>query len=377
MLAVLEGAFAKAESMQSDESASLETLRQALGEPLASNVMILAAKKHAARGCLLTLAAYKAVVPEQDIRSTKTSHEGGFSARSYDANVTVPFLRKHALQASVETHWLSQTFSFGDDPWSREKKFQTTPKAVGPALINAVNELQERLEKAESKDGRRLAENVVLTIIYQKLLERNKDKVALTRPKNLVLQQIVDILGGHFKRPYDKNAPRLPQLAVYAIYQCLMDSVGRYFELRLEPLGRMKAADRKAGTVGDVVLTKKDRPVEAVEVKLGVAIGIAAVTEAIEKIRTASVERYFILTTGEIIPSELATLNVLCSKFRSSNGCEIIVNGVLPTIVYYLRLIPSANEFIDRYATLVESDVELDYQHRIAWNEICEGYAGP
>ncbi len=139
----------------------------------------------------------------------------------------------------------------------------------------------------------------------------------------------------------------------------------------------MKAADRKSGTVGDIVLTTNGRPAEAIETKLGKPIGTAEVSEAIEKIRAATVERYFILSTSGIAPEQAKDVRRLCAAFRASNGCEIIVNGVLETIRYYLRLLVSPYDFILAYAAVVETDDDLDYEHRLAWNDICAEFAGP
>ena len=133
----------------------------------------------------------------------------------------------------------------------------------------------------------------------------------------------------------------------------------------------MKAADRKSGTVGDIVVSKLNRPVEAVETKLDVVITTSIVREAMEKVKSYSVERYLILSTAGISPSDRTEMMQLVGDFRRSNGCEIIVDGVLTTISYYLRLLPSTALFVDSLADLLESDVELDYEHRIAWNELC------
>jgi hypothetical protein len=91
----------------------------------------------------------------------------------------------------------------------------------------------------------------------------------------------------------------------------------------------MKAADRKSGAVGDIDILSGTEPIEAVEVKLGVAIRAEHVGEAMEKIKAAQVERYFILSTAGIDQSEAADIQKLQERFKLSNGCEIIVNGVL------------------------------------------------
>lgn len=158
---------------------------------------------------------------------------------------------------------------------------------------------------------------------------------------------VMELLHRHFSTPYQKNAPRLPQVAVYAIYQCLMRDVDRYSDFELRPLERMRTANRKSGSVGDIDVWKDSQPVEAVEIKYEIPIGPAHITEAIQKVRAEAVERYFILSTAEPRKEDIPEINRLKEEFRKSNGCEIIVNGVYGTIKYYLRLLSTTNEFIN------------------------------
>lgn len=201
--------------------------------------------------------------------------------------------------------------------------------------------------------------------------ERNKGNIPLTKPKNLSIDQIMEILHRQFSTNYEKNAPRLPQVAVYAIYKCLMNDVDRYSDFELKPLERMKTANRKSGTVGDIDLWENGRPIEAVEIKYEIPVGIAHVSEAIQKVQTESVERYFILSTAKPDSNEWDEVQKLISDFRKSNGCEIIVNGVYETIKYYLRLLKSTNEFVNAYTELLAIDEDINYEHKVAWNAIC------
>jgi DNA (cytosine-5)-methyltransferase 1 len=334
---------------------------------LADRVTELGNVKHAARGAFLTLALYKSVFPDQDIRRVKTEHDGGFSARSIDASVTVPFLMKMSLPRNVETHWLTQTFSIATAPWTRDVTLTTVPKAAGPLLIDLVNALEEH-----DGDRARFARDAVFLLVASMIEVRNKDKVALTRPKGLTIDQTMILIKSQFGARYKHGGPRLPQLAIYAAYQCLFNSgVARYRDWELSPVGRMKAADRKSGTVGDIVATSAGRPIEAVEVKLNIEVGLSIVGEAMEKIKAASVERYLILSTAGMVESESHLVVERIRQFRHSNGCELIVDNVYETLAYLLRLLTGTIEFIDAYATLLETDVDLGYEHRVMWNALC------
>jgi DNA (cytosine-5)-methyltransferase 1 len=143
--------------------------------------------------------------------------------------------------------------------------------------------------------------------------------------------------------------------------------------MRLE---RMKTANRKSGTVGDVDVNLGKQAIEAVEVKFEIPISREDVAEAIQKLKHESVQRYLILSTSGIQDGELEPIEELKTNFKRTNGCEIIVNGVLDTVRYYLRLLRSTNDFIFEYTNLVESDPDLAYEHRLAWNEICSKLLG-
>lgn len=335
-----------------------------LGQANFDDVVSLSGVKHAARGIALTLAAYKAIEPAQDIRLHKSDHEGGFSARSIDNAGTIPFLQANSLYYNVETHWLSQTFSFAG-PYMPDLVLKTQPKIAGPLMLKVVNAIQA----AENPVAHAKA---VLQLLFIALIDaRNKGKVPLEKPQNLSIDQTILLLNSHFLHGYEKNNPRLPQVAIYAIYQCIMPTMDRYKDLTLMPLERMKAANRKSGSVGDVDVNKNDQPFEAVEIKFKIEVSREHVAEAIQKIKSASVQRYLILSTNGISDGEADEIAKLTNTFRQSNGCEIIVNGVLDTIKYYLRLIDSPATFINRYTSLVEIDPDLGYEHRLAWNEVC------
>ena len=46
-------------------------------------------------------------------------------------------------------------------------------------------------------------------------------------------------------------------------------------------------------------------------------------------------------------------------EIKKDHGCQLIVNGLLPTLKYYLRLISNPKTFFNTYIKLVENDKEL------------------
>lgn len=360
MMDVLTECYRDAE--EESKKDNIEDLITSIGQDEARLIIELANIKHAARGAALTLGIYKIAHPEQDIRNHKSEYANGFSARGVDTKVTVPFLLEHGLPYNVETHWLSQTLSFAG-PFTPDLILKTVPKKAGPDLVKVANLIQ-------NSTGDKIRRYVTL-ILEQMIEERNKGNIPLTKPKNLSIDQVMELLHKHFERTYEKNAPRLPQIAIYAIYQCLMHDVDRYSTFDLQPLERMKTANRKSGSVGDIDIWKNGRPIEAVEIKYKIPINVSHVNEVMQKVKAESVERYFILSTADLDPNEQEEIQRLKEDFLKTNGCEIIVNGVYGTIKYYLRLLSSTNEFINAYTDLLAVDEDINYEHKIAWNNIC------
>ena len=361
---LFEGIYADAQRLI-DTDADINEYIRSNGIPadMAGEALKLARLDHAFRGAALTLLGVKHLNPAQDIRAHKAEHPGGFAARSLDTRATVLFLIDKSLPRSVETHWLTQTLSFADR-LTLDLKLTTRPKQAGPLLIKVVN-------VANGDETGQLARGLLGLIVYALIEIRNKDRVALTRPRSLPVVVVDALLRQHMSRTYKSGAPRLPQIAVYAIYACLIGNISRFEGHKLEPLERMKSADRKSGTVGDVVVSREGEPVEAVEIKYGQDIQSIHVLEAIEKVRALTVSRYYLLSTSGIAEAEAKEIFDKAAKFQKQNGCEIIVNGVFETVQYYLRLLPSTTDFIKHYADVLEDDEDVGYEHRIAWNECC------
>lgn len=264
----------------------------------------------------------------------------------------------------METHWLTQTFSFAGKLVD-DLVLKTTPKKVGPLVVDVVS----AIEKANS---RQVAEAAVIAILRRLIMIRNQGRVQLTVPKSLPIAGVLALLKAHILRRYSKNAPRLPQCAIYAVYRCLGKEVSKYQGLELQPLGRMKSADRKAGTVGDIELHCDGIPFEAVEIKLGIPIGIAHVREACDKVKSLTARRYYLLSTVGVAEADAEEISSTKASFHRSNGCELIVNGVFETLSYYLRLLSATESFLDAYVSLLNEDPDVTYEHKLAWNQICD-----
>lgn len=91
-----------------------------------------------------------------------------------------------------------------------------------------------------------------------------------------------------------------------------------------------------------------------------------------QKIRGSQVERYYILTTHtQHDPTSEVQKEV--ENVKRLLGCQMIVNGVLPSIKYYLRLLSNPGSVLPVYAKELETDKAIGFEHRDVWNKVATG----
>ena len=90
--------------------------------------------------------------------------------------------------------------------------------------------------------------------------------------------------------------------------------------------------------------------------------------QAIDEFRGVQVERFYILTTYH--HDSYAEFEPDIQQIAQAHGRQLIVNGVYPTLRYYLRLIKSTDEFVSDYVSHLETDPSITFQMKQAWNEI-------
>ena len=110
------------------------------------------------------------------------------------------------------------------------------------------------------------------------------------------------------------------------------------------------------------------------EVKYDIFISYDIVRRAYDKIVKSPVQRYYILSTKERVKEEIEQIENLTTDLRNEHGCELIINGIIPTIKYYLRLIKNADLFLDKYTAELQVNEELQEAQKIAWNRIVKEY---
>lgn len=199
------------------------------------------------------------------------------------------------------------------------------------------------------------------------------------KSKDISILDITNAVQQHIHYPYKtKNGTaRIPVLVIFAIYQLLVENIKRYQGTSLAPLGKHTASDLRSKTLGDIeVLDEQGNCVEAIEVKHLIPISTAILHRANMKILSRTVQRYYIFTTSEPNCDDYEQVMSLITTIRNQTGCQIVVNGVVSTLKYYLRLVNEPTAFIERYSDCLKAEYErgsgIKKEHLTTWLQICQ-----
>ncbi len=191
----------------------------------------------------------------------------------------------------------------------------------------------------------------------------------------ITIADIVNLLNDHFSCTYQvPGASRLPVIAFYSVYKMFME-FDRYKGKTLSGLKTPTTSDTKSRGIGDIeVLDEEENFFEAVEIKHNIPISPELVQDAYQKFFKTSVSRYYLLTTAEPNVDDPKTVDQLVRKIHKQHGCEVIVNGILPSLKYYLRLLSNSKLFLDCYSKNLQLDfkqnTDIKEVHLRYWNEL-------
>lgn len=314
---------------------------------------------------LVTLLIHKILEPTQDIRYHQSSMSEGFSGRTIDTQYITPTLKELGLPAMAESGWLTRSLE-QPYPYTLDYQGKINNKAVKKAFLNIIDYVQSNRDKA----------SLVTQVLIYRVKEITKANiitiVKLTNPEKINIVTIIRCLKYHFNYQYNTfGASKLPVIAFYAVYQRLLLEVERYKDCILKPLGSHTASDLTSKTAGDIeIFNKQKRLVEAIEIKQGKMISWQIILNAKDKIIKYNPRRYYILSSAGIKQEDELKIQEEIKLIASNHGCQVIINGILPTLKYYLRLVTSVEKFIEDYSLLVEKDKELQAVHKMQWNQI-------
>lgn len=310
---------------------------------------------------LFTSLIYKSLFPEQDVRKHQSQMEGGYSGRTFDTKFITPFLQNKNFPAPSETGWLTRSLET-NSPYFIDYKPNITPKSLKTAFLEILDQTSnEQLSKESS-----------YYIIQGLIVQRNSQEINLAKPANLPISVIIRLLKTHFDSPYtSEGASRLPVLALYAVYQCLMNEAKRFRGKELLSIESHTSADSRSGRIGDIdIVDETGKEFEAVEVKFGIPITAQLIRGSFEKFKTTQVKRYYLLSTANIDNKDKQNIEKEIERIINIHGCNVIANGLIHSLNYYLRLISDTSEFISNYVDLVEEDGALKFEHKQQWNAI-------
>ena len=311
---------------------------------------------------LVTSLIKKIVCPSQDIRLHQVKMNGGYSGRTLDTKIVTPFLKLNYFPAMAESGWLTRSLE-QDQPYNLDYRGAIRPDELKKSFLQILDIIQTQ---------RLLAKSVLVYLLHGLVIARDQNSnLRLAKPINLSIWIIISYLDKHFTAKYSSSgAARLPVLAIYASYKQMMKEVTRYKKCNLRKLESHTSADRRTGTIGDIQVTdESDGVFEGVEIKHQIEITSSMVNEAYAKFKSEPVKRYYLLTTSEQeIDSEEITREII--KINKTHGCQVIVNGVMNTLKYYLRLLKNPDDFVRHYVELLENDDTIKYEHKQKWNDI-------
>ena len=316
---------------------------------------------------------------KQDIRYHKNELRSGYSGRTFDTKFVTPFFKKYFPRfAMKESGWLTRSIE-QPHPFTLKFPGKIRNKEIKKAFLQILNDIEEN--KADPENYL-----IALFILLAREIIRSNSLLSKHKlnfqKKNLTINLIIENLKEHFFTKYkNAGASRLPVIAIYSIYEILLRDTARYKGKKLLPLKSHVASDIKAKEIGDVeIIDEKGKSIfEGVEIKHGIPIDFLIVRDAYEKIKDIPVERYYILTTAEpnIKRGGEKKVSQLVNETRKNHGCEIVVNGLIYSLKYYLRLVQNLDEFMVRYSKNIKIEASVStvvkIEHLEKWNEIIKG----
>jgi DNA (cytosine-5)-methyltransferase 1 len=323
-------------------------------------------------GVTLTSLVYKVYDPKQDIRKHQEGMKGGYSGRTFDTKYVTPFLKKKFPHfAMAESAWLTRSL---EQP--RPFNLNYAGKIRNTVLKTAFLKILDRVQTDST-----LASKFLVALMGLMLEATAKDDALFSKiqiTNKVTISKIIDALNLHIRHDYGKGVvgtARLPVLAIYSVYNLLMPDVKRYAGKILMPLESHTSPDSRSKSLGDIDVNNPDNTCfESVEIKHDKPITADMVGVAYRKIRSANIDRYYILTTSDPNFSNYETVMQEIEKYKKAHPCQIIVNGVIPSLKYYMRLISNPQDVIDEYTKWLEFEYKrasgIKREHLRFWQEI-------
>jgi len=366
---IMEAAYQQA------KKESLEKLLAGLPNESIQNLRTVvenAETQKAVLGVTLTSLVYKVYDPKQDIRKHQEGMKGGYSGRTFDTKYVTPFLKdKFPHFAMAESAWLTRSLE-QPRPFNLNYAGKIRNTALKAAFLKILDQIQS---------DSALAPKFLVALMGLMLEATAKDDALFAKVRvssGVTISKIIDAFNLHIRHDYGKGVvgtARLPVLAIYSVYNLLMPDVKRYTGKILVPLESHTSPDSRSKSLGDIDVNNPDNTCfESVEIKHNKPITADMVGVAYRKIRNTNIDRYYILTTSEPNFDNYESVMQEIEKYKKVHPCQIIVNGVIPSLKYYMRLISNPQDIINEYTKWLEFEYQrasgIKREHLRFWQEI-------
>lgn len=359
----LEKKYHEASLLKSIDDLELSSMQK-------EHIKIIAEHEEVCKGVytvLVTSLVYKSLNSKQDIRLHQANMTNGYSGRSFDTKYVTPFLKqKKFLGAMKESGWLTRSLE-QNAPYDFNFPGKIQNKQVKQSFLCILHDIQvNNVSPEEYLKG----------LFYLSITYKNNNSVILVNPINresqLNINEILYLLEEHFYYKYTcRGASILPVIAIYSIYECIIDELARFQDKILKPIASHYSSDKNSGNTGDIVITNHDNSLyEVVEIKFDIKPNVTMINDAYNKFAKTGIQRYYILSTLPPEEEDMEEITKTINKIKLDHGCQVIVNGVLPTIKYYLRLLKNTDLYIEKYIKNIQNHSEINHEHKIAWNMI-------
>ena len=355
---------------------SLKTLLSGLPDECIRDLKVIvenAETQKAVLGVALTSLVYKVYEPKQDIRKHQEGMKDGYSGRTFDTKYVTPFLKsKFPHFAMAESAWLTRSLE-QSRPFNLNFPGKIRNKVLKAAFLKTLDRVQ-----IDSN----LASKMLVSLIGLMFDATAKDESLFAKVQVVdgatTMTVILDAISQHIRYDYGKGVvgtARLPVLAIYSVYNLLMLDVNRYSGKSLAPLESHTSPDSRSKSFGDIDVNNPDNSCfESVEIKHNKPITADMVGVVYRKIRNTEIDRYYILTTSEPNFDDHESVKREIEKYRKILSCEIVVNGVIPSLKYYMRLINDPQNIVDEYTKWLEFEYQrasgIKREHLRVWQEI-------
>jgi DNA (cytosine-5)-methyltransferase 1 len=144
--------------------------------------------------------------------------------------------------------------------------------------------------------------------------------------------------------------------------------IERYKNKRLIPLQVHTSSDKYSFGDIEIYYAKTDVPFEVLEIKHNIPINEYLIFDIGQKIKNVNIDRYYILTTfANIFKNKNEEKKVLekILNLKKISNIDIIVNGIITTLKYYLRFIDNYSDFLENYTKNLVNDAKNSTEVRL------------